>query len=194
MPGLLIACDRHEPTDRAADAAAPASAGVIDSALPIAEQLKRFRATLRYRPESLLHASASPASLVNRWAQAVAARDTLTLRQLHIDRAEFAELIYEQLRIAKPPYEMAPELLWFQLTSNSEDGVRKVLTKFGGRQLTVRGVRCPAPVDTQGVLQLRDGCLLRLRVDRDALAEERYFGSIVNRDGRFKFLGYSNKL
>jgi hypothetical protein len=194
MPGLLVACDRHEPTDRAADAAAPASAGVIDSALPIAEHLKRFRATLRYRPESLLHASASPASLVDRWARAVAARDTLTLRQLHIDRAEFADLVYEQLRISKPPYEMPPELLWFQLTANSDDGLRKSLERLAGHRVTVRSVRCPTPVDTQGALQMRDSCLLRLRVDGDTLPEERYFGSIVNRDGRFKFVGYSNKL
>jgi hypothetical protein len=188
---LLVACDTREPLDRAA---VPASAGVIDSALPIAEHLKRMRATLSYRPESLLHASPSADALVERWVLTVATRDTIALRQLHIDRAEFADLVYEQLRISKPPYEMAPELLWFQLSGNSEDGLRKVLDRFGGRQVTLRSLRCPAPADTQGVLQLRDGCLLRLRVDGDSLAEERYFGSIVSRDGRFKFLGYSNRL
>jgi hypothetical protein len=188
---LHVACDSREQT---ADQSAPAPAGVIDSALPIAEHLRRFRATLTARADTFSHASATADALVDRWLRAVAARDTATLRTLHLDRAEFADLVYEQLRIAKPPYEMAPALLWFQLTENSEDGIRRSLERLGGRAVSLRSLRCPTPIDTQGVLRLRDGCLLRLRVDRDTLPEDRFFGSIVERDGRLKFVGYSNKL
>lgn len=188
--GLLNAC---APSEQPARESAPPAAGVIDSALPIAEHLRRFRATLATRADSFSHASTTPDTLVTRWVRAVAARDTMTLRALLLSRAEFADLVYEQLRISKPPYEMAPELLWFQLTSNSEEGIRKVLDKLGGHELTLRSLRCPTPVDTQGVLRMQDGCLLRLRVDQDTLPEDRFFGSIVGRDGRYKFLGYSNK-
>jgi hypothetical protein len=189
---LLAGCERTVPD--AVPASPPPVAGVIDSAFPIAEQLRRFRTTITTRPESLQHASATVDALVRRWVTAVAGRDTVTTRTLLIDRAEFAELVYEQLRISKPPYEMAPALLWFQITESSEEGIRRAFDRLGGRRVTVRSLRCPTPVDTQGVLRMHDGCLLRLRVDGDTLPEERYFGNIVERDGRLKFLGFSNRL
>ncbi|MCU0648967.1 MAG: hypothetical protein MUF00_13285 [Gemmatimonadaceae bacterium] len=192
---MLVACGPAE-TPSPSDSALPAppSAGVIDSALPIAEHLRRFRATLSERPDTLRHAAASVDQLVRRWIAAMAARDTTTLRALVIDRAEFAQLIYEQMRIAQPPYEMAPALLWFQISERSELGIRKSLEQLGGRPVTLRSLRCPTPVDTQGMLRMHDGCLLRLRVAGDTLPEMRYFGSIVERYGRHKFVGYSNDL
>lgn len=190
---IAVACAKSDSQgEHVANVAA--SGGTIDSALSIAERLRRFRATVADRPDTLRRASATLDQLVERWATAVQNRDTAALNAMVIDRAEFAWLFYPTTRLAQPPYETPPALLWEQVLANSDDGIRKVLERFGGRPLLVRSVRCPAPVETEALNVVRQGCLVRLRAASDTVPEDRFFGSIIEREGRFKFLGYANKL
>ena len=190
---MVLACGQP---DAQSDhvAAVVAAGGTVDSALSTEERLRRFRATVADRPDTLRRASPTLDHLAQRWVAAVQGRDTIALNAMLIDRAEFAWLFYPTTRLALPPYDMPPALLWEQLLANSEDGVRNVLSRFGGRPLIVRSVRCPLPVNTEGTNLLRQGCLVRLRLAADTVPEDRYFGTIVEREGRFKFLGFSNKL
>jgi hypothetical protein len=113
---------------------------------------------------------------------------------MSIDRAEFAWLFYPETRMSKPPYEMPPALLWSQILSSSDEGLRGALRQLGGKTVRLRSFRCPTPPDTEGTQVLRQGCVVGLRVNGDSIAEDRFFGSIVERAGRFKFLSFSNKL
>lgn len=192
---LLVAAaciESDAPPERAPEGA---SAKVtVDSALSTAERLARFRATVADHPDTLRRASRSLEDLANRWATAVEKRDTAALNAMVMDRAEFAWLFYPTTRLAHPPYEMPPALLWEQVLANSDDGAKKLLDRFGGRALVVRSVRCPAPADTEGTNLVRQGCLVRLRSAADTIPEDRFFGTVIERDGRWKLLGYSNKL
>lgn len=168
--------------------------GVVDSILPIAEHLRRFRAAVPTRPDSLSHASASIDALVKRWAAAVSARDTETLNRIVLDRAEFAWLYYADSRMAKPPYEAPPELLWGQILASSDEGTQRMLNKYGGLPLTVKSVACPDAPEIEGMNRIRQNCTVSLTSNGVALPVSRYFGSIVERDGRFKFLSLANRL
>lgn len=203
LVGLLLtsACapPDAQPTAQADSQAAhvaqvAAAGGTVDSLIPTAERLTRFRATVSDQPDTLRHASPTLDHLVSRWAAAVQARDTAALNAMVIDRAEFAWLYFPTARLAQPPYEMPPALLWEQVLANSDQGARKTLERLGGRALVVRSVRCPGTVDAEGANLVRQGCVVRLRSASDSLAEGRYFGSILERNGRFKFLGLSNTL
>lgn len=171
-----------------------AAGGTIDSLIPSAERLRRFRATISERPDTLRHASPSMEHLVARWAAAVQSRDSAALNAMVIDRAEFAWLYFPTARLALPPYDMPPALLWEQVLANSDAGARTVLERLGGRVLVVRSMRCPKSAEAEGANLVRQDCLVRLRSASDTLPEARYFGSIIERDGRFKFLGFANKL
>ncbi len=168
-----------------------AAGGVVDSAIEPEKRLWRFRATVAERPDSLRHASPSLERLVDRWAAAIARSDTVALNAMILDRAEFAWLFYADTRLAKPPYEMPPAVLWEQMLGNSNEGARTALATFGGRSLTVRSIRCPAPADTEGSNIVQQSCVVRLTSGRDTVPEGRWFGSVIERDGRFKFLGLS---
>ena len=196
-------CTRDESAPGAADSAADAQAahvaevvaagGVVDSILPVGESLRRFRADIPERPDTLRRASTSLDELVARWATAVSERDIEALNAMVIDRAEFAWLYYPDSPMSKPPYEMPPGLLWSQIMANSDEGAKQLLVRFGGRSLKVRGLSCQ-PKKSAGRNWMHEQCDVRASVDGTSIGKLRLFGSVIERDGRFKFLGYANSL
>lgn len=199
--GVLAACQGppdgvRTPPRTAADsqaahvAAVAAAGGTVDSILPVAVALARFRDGLD-QVDTLRYAAASREALVDRWARAVSASDTATLNTLLVDRAEFAWLYYPGSRMSLPPYEAPPGLLWGQLLASSNEGASVVMRRFGGRSFRVTELRCPTPPVAEGENQLHERCEVRVGA---AGGFTRLFGTIVERDGRFKFLGYANPL
>jgi hypothetical protein len=171
-----------------------AAGGVIDSILPIEEHLRRFRSTISDMPDTLRDGSASFDALVERWSTAIEQHDTAALNAMVIDRAEFAYLYYPTSQLARPPYEAPPELLWGQILTGSDDGARKALKRFGGRQLTIRNVRCAKSPHVEGANRLYMDCRATVAAGADTLQNVRMFGTILERDGRFKFIGHGNSL
>lgn len=196
---LLSACRDSVPRTAADSQAAHvaevvAAGGTVDSILPIAEHLARFQRDVGALPDTLRGASPTRDQLVDRWARAVAASDTTVLNTLLIDRAEFAVLYYPGSRMSLAPYEAPPELLWGQLLAASNEGIRAVLKNFGGQTLKVIAIRCPNPIVDEGRNRLHGECLVTLQRGTDMPTEARLFGTILERDGRFKFVGYANAL
>ena len=171
-----------------------AAGGVVDSILPIAVQLDRFRADITDHPDTLRHASTSRDVLVARWAKAVATSDTTDLNAMVLDRAEFAWLYYPGSSMSKPPYEAPPQLLWGQILASSNAGAQSALRKMSGQKLAVVSVKCPEAPLAEGSNLLHQRCTVRLTDAGRPLPEIAYFGTIVERDHRFKFLGLANNL
>jgi len=169
------------------------AATVVDSALPLAEALRRFRQDL---PEvtALQGGATTRDALVERFVHALEARDTAVLAALVLTRAEFAWLYYPTSRTATPPYELPPELAWLQLDLRGQRGIAAALETFGGRRLAYRGYVCPPRPVAEGRNRLWAPCLVRL-VRPDGREERlRLFGTILERDGVWKFVSYSNRL
>jgi len=195
---LLLACTEKRapsPADEQAKHVAEvvAAGGVVDSILPIAEHVRRFRSGLP-KTDTLQHASPSRDALVTRWAAAIAANDTLDLNAMIMNRAEFAWLYYDDSPMSKPPYEAPPELLWGQLLASSNKGTAQLVNRFGGSRVTASRLRCPTPPDTQGTNVLTSKCEVQLAAPGKQSVEGVLFGTIIERGGRFKFVGLSTKL
>ena len=184
----LAACGERPATDTG-------QAVHIDSVFPIEEEIRRFRADLPGAPAGLeAGASTSRDALVARFVKAIETLDTAAVREMVMSRAEFAYLYYPFTRFAKPPQELSPALVWFQIRQNSEKGIGRAFRTFGGRGLGFAGYRCPEPPAIEEVNRLWEGCVLRLRGPDGSESETRLFGTILERDGRFKFLSYANDL
>ena len=171
-----------------------AAGGVVDSILPIAEQLRRFRVDVPERPDSLRDGGTSIDALVRRWGRAVAGSDTTALNAMTLTRSEFAWIYYPGSKLSKPPYEAPPQLLWAQILANSDGGARQLIQRFGGSRFDVLSVSCPPASDTTVSSRVYTDCRVRVRVADGVVPEDRLFGSIVEHQGRFKFLGYTNSL
>lgn len=190
----LTACDHASARDAGADRESPAPAAaavVVDSALTPEEHLRRFRDGLA-PVEALEGGESSREALVRAWADAMERQDTARLVALHLTRAEFAYLYFPESPYAAPPARTPPDFLWFQFRENSEKGLNRAVRRLAGEPLGVEGVRCPEAPRPHGRSLLHEGCTVRRRTVEGAV-EQRLFGTILERDGRFKFVSYANQ-
>ena len=142
--------------------------------------------------QTLSDAAASRAELVKTFAAALEQRDTARLRRLVLNRAEFGHLYYPHTRFTEAPYRMAPALLWFLIQNNSSKGIERVFHRYGGRPLGSVAVEC-GPEVVEGDNRLWPDCVLVRTVDGEVL-RDRWFGTIMERGGAFKFVSYANGL
>ncbi len=190
--GALAACERTATPD-AAPAATP-RAGVVDSALPIDTLLHRFRATLADTPTTLVGGASSPEALTRTLLRALETQDTATVQRLVLSASEFAWLHYPHTRFTRPPYEMGPELLWLQLGMASEKGAVRLIRRYGGVPLRFEALACPDSATIEGPNRIWTGCRVRFAASDSTARELGLFGSLLQRDGRYKFVSYANEL
>jgi hypothetical protein len=163
---------------------------VVDSARSMEEELTRFRASLGRRgPRQLERAAHSRDALVRSFVRALEREDTTALASLVIDAAEFAWFYYPFTVYTHPPYSQPPGMLWLVTEQNSRKGLGRLLRTLGGRPLDIQGYRC-ARSEPQDVNLLHLDCGVLFGSDTVPV---RLFGTILERDGRFKFVSYANR-
>lgn len=177
-------CSGHD-----AGSSTPIAAAAGAPVPTVASELATFRSGMTI-PSSLA-GPFSRDSLVRLFEGALARRDTAGLDRLKITREEFAYLYYPESKMARPPYELGPDVMWLQVQSQSDRGLRRLLAMYGGRKIGLRGLECQPPERQNAVVIHQCGVSISKGVDS---APKQLFGSIIERGGRFKFVGYANKL
>lgn len=172
---------------------APNVSVVVDSAISPWETLRRFRVGLDSVARLDSDAAPSRDVLVSRFIDAVAARDTAALRRLRLSRAEFAYLYYPATPYTRPPYETAPGILWQLMSERSGSGMRRAVARVGGAPVRLLGYNCEREPKVEAANRFFERCILRYsRAGNASVEQRRLFGSIIVRDGRWKFVSYAN--
>lgn len=167
---------------------------VVDSILPPEEDLRRFRAAFREDSATrFVGGEPSREALVRRFVLAVTSGDTTSLRAMAVHGREFADLYYPESPYSRPPYRQPVSFAWRTIQDPSSAGLSKLLRAVGGRPMAYLSHRCDPAVLHEGRTTRYAGCLVTLRDARGEVVTKRYFGSIVERDGQFKFLSYTNR-
>jgi hypothetical protein len=212
LAGLVGACDTargaSSPPRAANDSARAESLGrarqdsinraqpgyIVDSARSADEELARFRAAIGGEPATeLLHASRSRNELVRRLVRAVSSQDTSAMREMILTAREFADLVYPTSPYTHPPYAQAPGFVWAQIVQPSASGFRRLMRRRGGVAFSYIDHGCKAPPERQGQNTIWTGCTVRVRAPDGDTTTQRWFGSIIERGGRFKFVSYTNQ-
>jgi hypothetical protein len=183
---LVTACDR--PVARAAE-----KVGVVDSFLPRDEALRKFRVGLTPVTE-LGGGSDSRDQLVANFVKALGAQDTAALGGMIVTRSEFGYLYYPTTPEAYPPYDLEPGLMWHLRFEGSERGIRRALRTYGGQKIRLLGYDCGSQPSREGKNTVWGPCILTLRTQAGDTRQVRLFSQIIEREGRYKFLSYANKL
>lgn len=166
---------------------------VVDSILPVDEQLRRFRASIPGDSAThFAHASSSRDALVKRFGDALAASDSLAMRDMLITAREFADLFYPESQFTKPPLREAPAVVWMTIQNPSASGFRRLLRRVAGTSIRVAGYTCDPNPQHYGANTLWN-CQVKVPDLKGNVTLHRYFGSIVERHGEFKFLSYKNE-
>ena len=112
---------------------------------------------------------------------------------MSIGKAEFGFLYYPRTQYVRPPYLLAPDIVWQLMQARSESGMKRLVARVGGDDLRLEGYACEAAPAAHGDIRLYQQCSIRYRRAGTALVERRrLFGSIIERDGRYKFVSYAN--
>jgi hypothetical protein len=165
----------------------------IDSLVPRVEALRRFRESMP-PVDSLAGGAAGRDALVRAYIRALERRDTVVLRRLLLTRSEFGYLYYPTNPQGLPPYDLSPDLMWFMLSTTSDKGLTRALAELGGQRLGYTGYLCDSVPSRQGVNTVWGPCTVQLHPKGRDATSERLFGLIVERDGRYKFVSYANKM
>jgi hypothetical protein len=167
---------------------------IVDSVLPVEEELRRFRAAIGGTPATALaNGSASRRALAERFVNAVARSDTNDIRAMTVTAREFADLVYPTSPFTHPPYRQPPGLVWMQITRPSETGLTRLIARRGGQAFRLEDVTCKDKPDRQGENTLWEDCTLRLVNPARENVTERWFGSIIERAGTFKLVSLTNQ-
>lgn len=191
---LFVTACTSKPSSTAADNASWRKPGdVIDSILPMAEYIRRFRTGT----DSVAEVSGGATTrdrLARDYLAALAQRDTLALAGLLVSQREFAWLVFPDHRYAEAPYTLDPAIFWGQLTNANAKGIARALQRYGGVPMVLLGLECDR--DTlqlvRGPATLWGPCTVNFKTG-DSTLTRRVFGSIIERDGRAKFLSFANE-
>jgi hypothetical protein len=189
----VVACN-----GTAADAAPAAStdtpaavpAGVVDSLLPIEEEIRRFRVATPDSIGRLEGGARSREALVKAYVAAIERTDSLALNRLLVSQAEYAWLVYPESELTRPPYRQKPALAWFMMQNATDQGIIRVLNRHGGKPLGYVGFGCEPEPALQGANRTWRQCRMRF-TENGAEVERKLFGGILERDGTYKFLTYA---
>jgi hypothetical protein len=164
--------------------------GVIDRSMPVQAALREFQKSVR-RVDTLSHATGDRNALVADFMRALERGDSTRLVQLFISKAEFAWLYFPASIYMKQPYELPPEIAWLLTAADSEKGFKRLTDRLGGRQLAYAGVDCQREDRDSRHTYWRD-CFVKYSHPAQGRVQRRLFGSIMERDGKHKFLSYAN--
>lgn len=164
---------------------------IVDSIMPVAEQLRRFRATITSPPERL-GGKDSRAALIAAVMNALETRDTTALIDLTISRAEFAYLVYPESPFALEPMQQAPDLVWLRHIAASGTGLTRLLERLSGRPLGYKAVDCPPTPIIEGKNRIWRNCVTRHEPPGGKAESLKLFAGVIEREGRFKILSYAN--
>jgi hypothetical protein len=184
-----VSCERAEsqepePPTPATDTMTTAMRGALD----------RFRTTIQGTPPTRTAGGASDRNdLISRFVDAVQRADTAALIAMTMTRAEFAYLYYPSSVYTHPPYALDAEYVWLLTKSNTEKGLTRIMQRFAGQTLHVTAHRCNEQPKQEGPNRYWDGCVLTTAI-AGASPTMRWFGTIWERGGHFKFVSYANDL
>jgi hypothetical protein len=167
---------------------------IVDSILPVEEQIRRFQAAAGDAPAEFVSNARSREALVRQFLEALERGDTTAARALVVTKAEFAHLVYPSSPNARTPYRQSPDLVWLTRTAGTDKAVRRLADRFPGRSLGYSGLECPTPADQQGANAVWASCAVRLVGPQGETTRLRLFGAMIGRHGRYKFLSLTNGL
>ena len=188
---IVTGCGRNE--------AAPATHAntdtirtVVDSILPVAEEIRRFKLSRGgIAAAHLVDGAGSRDELVQMFITAVEKNDSVTLSAIAMNAGEFIDLYYPTSQFARPPYKQSPELRWFLLSENGAKGLHRLLQRFGGKSTGFQSYACDQEPVVEGANRIWDRCSVTWGHEPRTI---RLFSTIIERNGRFKFMSYANGL
>ena len=120
----------------------------------------------------------------------LAASDTARLDDLMIDQREYREILFPAFPASHPPINADFETLWVLQYPDSYRGLRRLLERYGGKDIRVTAIRFDEPDQDFVNFVLHETSRLDVTVDGEPRSGVRLFGSVVRVGDQWKVLTY----
>lgn len=138
----------------------------------------------------LAHAHESPEALARAALAAIERSDADALHALALTRDEFTDLVWPELPAARPERNLSPSFVWGDLSLKSNVALRQTLTVFGGHKHALVSVRFLGETTRYDSFRVHRESELTVK-DLDGTERNlRVFGSVIEKDGRYKVFSY----
>ena len=165
---------------------------IVDSILPLDEQLRRFRAGLTEMPTEFSGGETSRDLLVKTFVRSLESADTSRLIKLTVSKAEFAYLVYPESPFTSAPYAQAPDLVWMRHSAASGTGFKRLLSRIAGLPRGFQSWHCSPEPQIEGANRIWRDCSVRFVSRSSDTTSLQLFAGIIERQGRYKILSYAN--
>ena len=176
---VLTACGGPARDDAEGSPASPSDSGrgYVIEPLPV----ERLR--LEGAAESLYE-------LLRTVERGLAESDTSRLDALMIDEREYREILFPAFPASHPPINADFETVWILQYPDSYRGLRRLLERYGGREIRVTAIRFDEPDQDFVNFVLHETSRVDVTVDGEPRSDVRLFGSVVRVGDQWKVLTY----
>ena len=120
----------------------------------------------------------------------LAESDTSRLDALMIDEREYREILFPAFPASHPPIGADFETVWILQYPDSYRGLRRLLERYGGRDVRVTAIRFDEPDQDFVNFVLHEISRVDVTVDGEPRPNVRLFGSVVRVGDQWKVLTY----
>jgi hypothetical protein len=122
--------------------------------------------------------------------QALEARDTDRLRALALDQTEFQNHVWPELPAAAPQRNLPWSYVWRELHQKSEASLGRTVASAGGRRYELVSVQFAGGTTPYKTYMVHRKAILTVTSSDGTRSQLRAFGSVIEKDGRFKVFSY----
>lgn len=141
-------------------------------------------------PATLSQTFDSPEALARAVLTALANEDQAALLALPVSAAEFRAIVWPELPSSRPEVNLPVTYAWSDLDTKSRGHLGTTMNRWGGARLALVGVEFRGETTAYPTFSVHRDSVLTVRTSDGATERVRLFGSVLERDGRFKLFSY----
>jgi hypothetical protein len=132
----------------------------------------------------------SPSALAQSVLSALAQGDTAALHTLALSEEEFKEHVWPELPASRPERNLPFSYVWGDLRQKSEAALARTLAAQAGQRYELVGIRFLGDTTQYKTYVVHRRAELTVKDGAGAQTALRVFGSVLEKDGRFKVFSY----
>ena len=141
-------------------------------------------------PAPLAHSQDSPEALARAVLSALERRDVDALNELAIDEGEFREHVWPELPAARPERNLPFSYVWGDLHQKSTARLGQTIAKHGGKAYKLVSMRFIGETTPYQSYRVHRDSEITLTDAEGGIQPIRLFGSVLEKDGRYKVFSY----
>ncbi|RPI56918.1 MAG: hypothetical protein EHM55_03655 [Acidobacteria bacterium] len=134
----------------------------------------------------------SPEALARAVLQAVERQDVDALSRLALNEQEFREQVWPDLPASRPERNLPFSYVWGDLRQKSETQLKQMLAEYGGKKFELVSIRFRGDATTYASYRVHRESELMVKDPEGRERQVRLFGSVLEKNRRYKVFSYVN--